>query len=200
MTDFGEVTEADHLVALINTLHRPDGDDVLADDRATAWLADWLGLGDLGPAERADGDTLDGLQTLREGLRQLAAANNGQRPDAQLVARAATVLGSAPLLVELGDHRRVPRLVAPTGADTARLGIAAVAGYYLAIRATDHWTRVKACAAPECQWAYLDTSRNRSRRWCDMSDCGNRAKNRSWRERKRERATDGSPQSRLGLG
>ena len=36
--------------------------------------------------------------------------------------------------------------------------------------------RVKKCADPTCGWLFLDTSRNRSRRWCDMRDCGNRAK------------------------
>jgi len=36
--------------------------------------------------------------------------------------------------------------------------------------------RVGECAADTCGWLYLDTSKNRSRRWCDMKDCGNRAK------------------------
>jgi predicted RNA-binding Zn ribbon-like protein len=38
--------------------------------------------------------------------------------------------------------------------------------------------RVKQCASTTCEWVFLDRSRNRSRRWCDMSDCGNRAKAR----------------------
>ena len=36
--------------------------------------------------------------------------------------------------------------------------------------------KVKRCADPTCGWLFLDISRNRSRRWCDMADCGNRAK------------------------
>lgn len=36
--------------------------------------------------------------------------------------------------------------------------------------------RVRACANPECQWMFIDASRNGSRRWCDMAACGNRAK------------------------
>ena len=36
--------------------------------------------------------------------------------------------------------------------------------------------RVGKCEGEECDWMYLDTSRNRSRRWCDMASCGNRAK------------------------
>jgi predicted RNA-binding Zn ribbon-like protein len=35
---------------------------------------------------------------------------------------------------------------------------------------------IKSCADPACGWLFLDTSRNKRRRWCDMRDCGNRAK------------------------
>ena len=38
--------------------------------------------------------------------------------------------------------------------------------------------RVGQCADDRCGWLFLDTSRNRSRRWCSMEDCGNRAKAR----------------------
>src|SRR5690606_16353511 len=37
-------------------------------------------------------------------------------------------------------------------------------------------TVIRKCAAPDCGWLFLDTTRNRSRRWCDMKICGNRAK------------------------
>lgn len=46
--------------------------------------------------------------------------------------------------------------------------------------------RLKLCHADDCGWLFIDASRNRSRRWCDMSDCGNRAKVRRFRERRRE--------------
>ena len=36
--------------------------------------------------------------------------------------------------------------------------------------------RIGQCAGESCQWLYVDTSRNHSRRWCVMADCGNRAK------------------------
>jgi len=45
--------------------------------------------------------------------------------------------------------------------------------------------RVGQCADDRCGWLFLDTSRNRSRRWCSMEDCGNRAKARRHYERKR---------------
>ena len=41
---------------------------------------------------------------------------------------------------------------------------------------SDQLPRVSRCADDTCGWLFLDTSRNRSRRWCDMKDCGNRAK------------------------
>ena len=43
--------------------------------------------------------------------------------------------------------------------------------------------RVRECAAPTCAWLFLDESRNRSRRWCDMTVCGNRQKARRHYER-----------------
>lgn len=36
--------------------------------------------------------------------------------------------------------------------------------------------RLRHCAGDDCDWLFLDQSRNRTRRWCDMRDCGNRAK------------------------
>ncbi len=45
---------------------------------------------------------------------------------------------------------------------------------------------VRWCEAPDCQWLFLDHSRNRSRRWCDMTSCGNRAKARRHYQRTRE--------------
>lgn len=44
-------------------------------------------------------------------------------------------------------------------------------------------TRLRQCKGDECGWMFLDTSRNRSRLWCDMSDCGNLSKVRRFRER-----------------
>ncbi|HEY4932597.1 MAG TPA: ABATE domain-containing protein [Terriglobales bacterium] len=43
---------------------------------------------------------------------------------------------------------------------------------------SDSLPLVRQCAADDCAWLFLDESRNRSRRWCDMSVCGNRQKAR----------------------
>ena len=49
--------------------------------------------------------------------------------------------------------------------------------------------KVRICAAEDCSWLFLDTSKNHSRRWCDMNTCGNRAKARKHYERKRQTDT-----------
>jgi predicted RNA-binding Zn ribbon-like protein len=52
-------------------------------------------------------------------------------------------------------------------------------------------TRVRECAGHPCGWLFLDHSKNGSRRWCDMADCGNRAKARRYRARKKEGTASG---------
>jgi predicted RNA-binding Zn ribbon-like protein len=37
-----------------------------------------------------------------------------------------------------------------------------------------------------CGWLFVDTSKNHSRRWCDINDCGNRAKQRRYQKRARK--------------
>jgi predicted RNA-binding Zn ribbon-like protein len=44
-------------------------------------------------------------------------------------------------------------------------------------------TAIRRCEGRDCGWLFLDTSRNRTRRWCDMRICGNRAKARRHHQR-----------------
>ncbi|MGI8468585.1 MAG: CGNR zinc finger domain-containing protein [Pyrinomonadaceae bacterium] len=48
-------------------------------------------------------------------------------------------------------------------------------------------TRIRRCGNDVCNWLFLDTSRNRSRQWCDMKDCGNLAKIRRFRQRHQQK-------------
>lgn len=45
--------------------------------------------------------------------------------------------------------------------------------------------KVRQCADDACGWFFLDTSKNRSRRWCSMESCGNRNKARRFYKRSR---------------
>ncbi|HEY6924978.1 MAG TPA: CGNR zinc finger domain-containing protein [Steroidobacteraceae bacterium] len=44
--------------------------------------------------------------------------------------------------------------------------------------------RVRTCAADTCRWLFLDTSKNHTRRWCNMRVCGNRMKARRFQARR----------------
>lgn len=52
---------------------------------------------------------------------------------------------------------------------------------------SDRLKRVRVCSAAECDWLFLDQSKNSSRRWCDMTVCGNRAKARRFRQTQLDR-------------
>lgn len=43
------------------------------------------------------------------------------------------------------------------------------------------------CENDNCSWLFLDESRNHSRRWCTMEDCGNQVKARSYRRRSKQK-------------
>jgi predicted RNA-binding Zn ribbon-like protein len=63
--------------------------------------------------------------------------------------------------------------------------------WLLALAASDLLTseiypRVGQCADEDgCGWLFIDTTKNHSRRWCDINDCGNRAKQRRYQKRTR---------------
>jgi len=44
---------------------------------------------------------------------------------------------------------------------------------------------LRECGNPECRWLFVDTSKNHTRRWCDMKICGNRMKARRFKEQHR---------------
>jgi predicted RNA-binding Zn ribbon-like protein len=45
--------------------------------------------------------------------------------------------------------------------------------------------RLKRCQNEKCGWVFFDTTKNRSRRWCEMEICGNRAKQKRFAARGR---------------
>lgn len=182
--------------ALVNTRSLELGTDEISTVEA---LERWLGahrLVPIGttirPAEHAR------VLRAREGLRALIAVNNAapstDRPgppdaiDAVALDDLAGLARDTALLVDVASHppRLVPRTTAATDAVLGRL-LAAIA---LAV-ADGTWDRLKVCRNPACQWAYYDRSRNRSRAWCSMETCGNRAKARGYRRR----SVGGSPTS-----
>jgi predicted RNA-binding Zn ribbon-like protein len=54
---------------------------------------------------------------------------------------------------------------------------------------SDDLDTVRVCASDNCNWLFTDTSKNHSRRWCNMKSCGNREKARRFYTRKKGSAT-----------
>ncbi len=60
------------------------------------------------------------------------------------------------------------------------------------LRSGDDLSRVRECGSATCEWLFIDRSRNHTRRWCDMADCGNRAKQQRLRARITRKASSTS--------
>lgn len=119
-------------------------------------------------------DDLDdpAAREVREAIRALLRANNGIDAD---VTTASAVLERAAWRTDLRVGFAGGKLVFES-ADAVLTAVAEA-------MADGSWTRLKACRSDTCQFAFVDTARNRSRRWCDMAVCGNRAKARRYRSR-----------------
>jgi predicted RNA-binding Zn ribbon-like protein len=131
----------------------------------------------------AAGEVADRATALREALyRILSAAAEGE---------ASSEPDLAVLNDELEEALRRRRL-APGGSghewrfeagDRLDLPLWLVAHDAGELLTSDELGRLKECDGDSCTWLFMDESRNRSRRWCDMGECGNRAKVRRFRER-----------------
>ena len=53
---------------------------------------------------------------------------------------------------------------------------------------SDQLDRLRLCAAGNCTWLFVDKTKNRSRRWCEMGTCGNREKSRKHYRKTRDEA------------
>jgi predicted RNA-binding Zn ribbon-like protein len=162
-----------------NELDEPDGEH-LGDPSA---LSDWLSDRHLLPAgARVTDDDLDGAHSVREALRKLLLANNGAPLDPDAVGTLNSAAERSRLRVSFSPNGHAELVPDEPDVPGALSRILAVA--YTAM-ADESWTRLKACRLDDCQWAFYDQSKNRSRTWCSMKVCGNRAKARAYRERQR---------------
>jgi predicted RNA-binding Zn ribbon-like protein len=144
-------------------------------ERGDEWLAAWFEDQGVKPAARE----LDEAREIREALRELLYANNGQAFEADPTGTLNRAAAAAELTVDFDRGELVPKAGGCAGA----LG-RVLAATFLAM-ADGSWTRLKACRNHGCRWAFYDESRNRSARWCSMQLCGNRTKTRSYRARHR---------------
>ena len=168
--------------SFVNTWDGDNGSDLLLDPAAAR---DWLTGAGLWSVKRApDPAELHLARSARESIRALLVANGGgPRPvPGALQPLQAAAQASRPIL-QVGPSGQIS--LGPEPADRPDAGLLTL---LLVIRDAQRggtWPRLKACANPDCRWAFYDRSHSRAGAWCDMATCGNRIKNRRLRQRQR---------------
>jgi predicted RNA-binding Zn ribbon-like protein len=117
---------------------------------------------------------------LIDALHAMVRANAGGQAPADRVAVVDHVARRAGLGPRFGER---PALV-PTATGVAGALGRIVAVAFLA-ELDGSWRHLKECANEHCRSVFFDRSKNHSGRWCSMAECGNRAKVRAWRDRRR---------------
>jgi predicted RNA-binding Zn ribbon-like protein len=143
-------------------------------------LLEWLDAEGLDPGDRATKADLEEARRVREALRELLLGHNDCECDSE---SALAVIDDAACRAHLGVRfgggatRIEPRNPGVRGA------LGRILAEVSATMADGTWERLKACRAEDCKFAFYDTAKNRSRAWCSMQSCGNRAKVQAYRER-----------------
>lgn len=120
---------------------------------------------------------------LREALQSLMAAlDAGREPSPAALESISAFVASAYAHGRLVPHDGALQWVSSADDEVDRVGweIARAAGRLVV---SHRLARVRPCAAGDCGWWFVDDTKNRSRRWCDMKICGNREKIRRFRKR-----------------
>jgi predicted RNA-binding Zn ribbon-like protein len=170
--------------SFVNTLEADAGIDELSTPAA---LSHWLAEHELlEPRQELTESDRERVVSFREGLRALMLANNGAPLSREAIESLNAAGSGAPLALRFSGDGRAE--LAPVS-DGVGFALARLAAIVSGAMSEGTWPRLKACRADDCQWAFYDRSRNRSGTWCDMADCGNRAKVRRYRERRAGRSS-----------
>ena len=164
----------------VNTLDINPGTEELG---APGDLRSWLIEHGLSAADvKVGGADLRRAIELREALREILVAHTEAAPAPSAACRTLDEF-SARARLRLSFDEYGGAAVKPDSA-----GVNAGLGRLLAIVhasiADGTWGRLKACRDHTCAWAFYDHTKNRSGTWCTMETCGNRAKARSYRDRR----------------
>ncbi|GAA2909968.1 CGNR zinc finger domain-containing protein [Streptosporangium fragile] len=216
---------SDLVIDFVNTYDVESDTDAIPTPAAlAAWLGK---RGLIGPGDTADEGDLTTAVALRESLRSALRHNHDNRASGRRdrddqgdragndrgpddagpggngahgghaappeVPEAARVFAAIPLRVALTPGGPVLEPV-ETGVPG---GLARIVAAVMGTHADGMWPRLKVCTESTCQWAFVDSSKNRSRSWCSMRVCGNRTKTRAYRARRQ--AETGSRHPRVGF-
>jgi predicted RNA-binding Zn ribbon-like protein len=170
--------QLEHLREFVNTRDIDlDTDELQSPDALEHWLEERdLLVAGARVGKRELGQAIE----LRETLRELLLANNGGELDPASIEQLNDAVSSATLSVRF-DADGNPTLAVAGSGTSAVIGPLVAIVYEAMVAGT--WSRLKACPADDCHWAFYDRSKNHSGTWCSMGVCGNRAKVRAYRER-----------------
>lgn len=121
------------------------------------------------------------LDEVRDALR--IWIRSGAAPDPAAV-ESINRAGSAVLLRVVIDHAGTTRVESVSSSPVDSTLGAVLAAVYEVVR-SGLWGRLRMCANPSCGWVFFDRSRNHSKVWCEMAECGNRAKARRYRAKRK---------------
>ena len=142
-------------------------------------LVDWLAVNKLA-VDSCTTAQLELAVQLREAIHAAATAAARHEP---LPSSAVHVIN------DFSSRGQAAAILTPEGSRRWQLGSASVLEDALGVIAADAINiisgerdgRLALCASPTCQAAFFDTSRSRTRRWCEMNTCGNRQKKARFR-------------------
>jgi len=170
-------------VELVNTARRRDGHDAMATvDDVSAYYARW------GYTARHDGDAAE-LAGVRDAREQISVLWDVDRDAAagllnEMLARG----GAVPSLARHDQFDWHLHGTAPH-APLATVMLVETAMAMADVVRSDEYERLQHCEAEDCDAVLVDLSRNRSRRFCDVNGCANRAHVAAYRARRAESAS-----------
>lgn len=103
---------------------------------------------------------------------------NGRSLPSQRLSELNSALAQFPGMLRVQKHSDRIESEWTSAADGLQQVLFAVLTSAAELLASDRLRQVRECASADCTWLFVDESRNRSRRWCEMRACGNRMKAR----------------------
>ncbi|MFC7217813.1 CGNR zinc finger domain-containing protein [Streptomyces polyrhachis] len=171
----------DAVVGLLNTADEEPVDDGLGDLTALRRFVTAYDISGVGTLDERD---LAEVRSVRERFAKVFAAAD-PRAAAGLLNDLVAEAGTTPRLTDHDGYDWHIHYFAP-GASLAQ-HLAADGGMALAfLVVAGEQERLRRCEAPDCGRAFVDLSRNRSRRYCSSRTCGNRLHVAAYRARQRE--------------
>ena len=171
----------DRVVDLVNSAPQIAGRESLGDVAELRSFVERHQVSEVGELGR---DDVTAVRAVRDRFTEVFAAGDDASAAVTLNAMIAAA-GTTPRLTDHDGYRWHVHYFAP-GASLAD-HLAADCGMALSFLIINgERERLRRCDAPDCRNAFVDLSRNRSRRYCDSRTCGNRLHVAAYRARQRE--------------